>query len=154
MDKFLQRGGSWVIMQFILIGAHGALSVVTRGALPAWSVLAVVGAIAIVAGLFIVRLAAQQLGDALTALPAPRRKGTLVQIGLYAHVRHPIYSGVLLLVLGWAIAWASALGLIWTAIVIAFFFAKARHEEVLLTAHYPDCAAYAAKTKRLIPGVL
>lgn len=42
------------------------------------------------------------LGRRLTPLPFPKESSSLVQTGVYAIVRHPIYSGGLVLAIGWA----------------------------------------------------
>jgi protein-S-isoprenylcysteine O-methyltransferase Ste14 len=68
-------------------------------------------------------------------------------------VRHPIYLGVLLSALGWALLKASvvALGL---AIGLAVLLdLKARREEAWLDERYPDYADYARRTRRFVPGI-
>lgn len=80
--------------------------------------------------------------------------GGLVTTGPYRFVRHPIYSAVLLVVwTGIAANWslhAAALGLVvtlMTALRILF-------EESLVVERYPEYAAYALRTRRVIPFVL
>ncbi|MGN6371635.1 MAG: methyltransferase family protein [Solirubrobacteraceae bacterium] len=78
----------------------------------------------------------------------------LVTSGPYRRVRHPIYSGSLLAVLGTALAtnlyWLFA----WVAIA-AYFVHSARVEERLMSASFPNAyASYRAKSKMLIPFVL
>jgi protein-S-isoprenylcysteine O-methyltransferase Ste14 len=78
----------------------------------------------------------------------------IVTSGPYRLIRHPIYSGILLGILGTALAtdiyWLIAFGLLG-----AYFVYSARVEERLLSdampATYP---AYMARTKMLIPFVL
>jgi protein-S-isoprenylcysteine O-methyltransferase Ste14 len=78
----------------------------------------------------------------------------LVTSGPYRFVRHPIYTGVLLAMLG------SALGvdLYWLvplAITSAYFVYSARVEERLMASTFPAAyAAYRTRTKMLIPFVL
>ena len=93
------------------------------------------------------------LGQSLTPLPYPKDDGQLVQVGVYGIVRHPIYSGVILGVLAWALY---QLSLTHVAAAIAFFLffnAKAHREELWLADKYPDYAAYQQRVKKLIPGV-
>lgn len=78
----------------------------------------------------------------------------LVTSGPYRLVRHPIYSGILLAMLGTACAtngyWAIALVLIG-----AYFLYSAKVEERLMTDAFPGAyPGYRARTKMLIPYVL
>jgi protein-S-isoprenylcysteine O-methyltransferase Ste14 len=78
----------------------------------------------------------------------------LVTSGPYRLVRHPIYSGILLALLGTALAlnlyWLIALG-----VLGAYFLYSARVEEKLLTASFPTAyPGYRAKSKMLIPFLL
>ena len=78
----------------------------------------------------------------------------LITSGPYRFVRHPIYSGLLLGLLGTALAtnlyWFIAFGA-----ALAYFAYSASVEERLLTASFPDTyPSYRAHTKMLIPFVL
>lgn len=78
----------------------------------------------------------------------------LVTLGPYRFVRHPIYSGILLAILGTALAtniyWLVALG-----VMGIYFVYSARVEERMLTTSFPAAyPSYRAKTKMLIPFVL
>ncbi len=97
--------------------------------------------------------AAFRLGDRLTPTPVPRDGGELRTDGAYARMRHPIYSGVLLIVVGIAIRTGSALGLVLAVVTIGFFQAKVAFEERLLIERFPDYPAYAAVTPRFLPRV-
>lgn len=78
----------------------------------------------------------------------------LVQAGPYAHVRHPMYSGWWVCMLGLVLLypfWAVFLLFIFSLIS---FFNRARREEAVLAARFGQAwTAYAQRTKRLIPGV-
>ena len=87
--------------------------------------------------------------------PGSRKADTdLVTNGPYALVRHPIYGGVLVMMIG------TAIGLImtWWIMVVAagsFFLYSARREERLMTERFPDIyPGYRERTKLLIPFVL
>ncbi len=78
----------------------------------------------------------------------------LVTTGPYRLVRHPIYSGILLGVLGTAIA-IDLGALVMLAVMGAYFIYAARVEEGLLRRAFPsEYPEYANRTKMLIPFVL
>ena len=79
----------------------------------------------------------------------------LVQSGPYRFVRHPIYTGFLLLFLGSAVMIGEWRGLLSVAIVFVSFWRKLRLEETWLGQHFgPAYQAYRQRTKALIPAVL
>jgi protein-S-isoprenylcysteine O-methyltransferase Ste14 len=110
-----------------------------------------VGDLVFFAGLALVLAASLNLGTSLTAHPSPRTSGQLRTSGFYSYVRHPIYSGVLLI--GWGLALRSGLvpSLVVAAVLTAWMTVKARYEERLLTERYPGYAEYAARTGRFVP---
>jgi protein-S-isoprenylcysteine O-methyltransferase Ste14 len=83
----------------------------------------------------------------------PLDDATLVQTGAYAIVRHPIYSGVVFGVLGWALVFNSLIGLALAVVVLVFFDQKSRREEAWLKEKYPDYSAYRQRVHRLIPFI-
>jgi protein-S-isoprenylcysteine O-methyltransferase Ste14 len=77
----------------------------------------------------------------------------LVTTGPYSVIRHPIYTGILLAMIGTALA-ASLWGLIVVAVLGGFFTYSAFTEERNMAATFPDTyPAYKASTKMLIPFV-
>lgn len=78
----------------------------------------------------------------------------LVERGPYAYVRHPIYSGLLLMALGSAVISGRAGAVVALAIFFFGFWLKAGQEERLLTEHFPDeYPKYKARVKAFIPFV-
>ncbi len=78
----------------------------------------------------------------------------LVTSGPYRFVRHPIYTGILVAVLGTALV-INLLALAVAAVLGAFFWYSATVEEKNLDATFPRAyPAYRAQTKMLIPFVL
>lgn len=117
--------------------------------LPGWAV-PVLKAVQVV-GMLVLVVALVQLGRSLTALPTPLPEATLKTRGLYRWVRHPIYSGVLLLAVPSALLIRSWLALGCALALVAWFTAKARFEEDLLRRRYPAYDVYAEATPRFVP---
>ena len=150
-----RRGGGWVAIQFLLIGALVAAGVRGRGdidgAMLTFAVVLGTGIIAV--GTVIIGLGIRQLNRSLSAMPRPVESGTLVEDGIYAYVRHPIYLGLMIVGVGWSVAMDSLAALFVAAIFAIFLDLKSRREEAWLREQYPTYASYAARTKRLIPYV-
>ena len=96
----------------------------------------------------------RSLGDALTPYPRPRSAGELVEHGPYRAVRHPIYSSMLLALLG-----VTLIGSWWALIplgaLVVWWLGKARVEEAFLRDRYPGYSDYCQRVRaRLIPGLL
>ena len=87
-------------------------------------------------------------------MPMTRRvEPDLVTTGPYRFIRHPIYTGIILALIGTALA-ISLFGLIVAAVVAALFAYSATREESFLAGEFPDTfPAYKAKTKMLIPFI-
>lgn len=78
----------------------------------------------------------------------------LITSGPYKWVRHPIYSGLLLLFLGNAVIVGDYRGLLAVAIVLLSFWYKLRKEERLLVEVFgAEYIAYTRRTKALVPWV-
>jgi protein-S-isoprenylcysteine O-methyltransferase Ste14 len=81
------------------------------------------------------------------------RKHQVISTGPYAYVRHPMYAGAVLLILGTPLLLGSWYGLIWAAAMIAILALRAVKEENTLKAELEGYDAYAARVRyRLDPG--
>jgi protein-S-isoprenylcysteine O-methyltransferase Ste14 len=79
----------------------------------------------------------------------------LIERGPYRHVRHPIYTGLLLAVMGTALGIGELRGLFSVAIVASSFWIKLRNEERWLKKQFGDTyVRYMRRTKALFPGLL
>lgn len=151
---FQSRGGWWVVGQVVGIGAWVVAALLDRARFEG-PIVSGIGAMLFVAGAALAWIALRGLGSNLTPYPEPTRSGELVETGIYAHARHPIYGSVVLVVAGASLLAGSALALIFTAGLTAFFWTKAASEEERLLVRYPDYPAYRSKVRwRLIPWVL
>jgi protein-S-isoprenylcysteine O-methyltransferase Ste14 len=116
--------------------------------------LQVVGVILLAAGLGFAVWARIYLGRNW-GMPMTRKdEPELVMSGPYRFVRHPIYSGLLLAILGTALA-TNIYWLIALSVMGLYFVYSARVEERLMTSAFPAAyPSYRAKTKMLIPFLL
>jgi protein-S-isoprenylcysteine O-methyltransferase Ste14 len=104
-----------------------------------------------VALIVLARICLGRIGD----VPASgREQPELVTTGPYALVRHPLYGGMLLAILGSALG-QSALWLLPLLVYGPYFILAARREEKRLIEQFPDrYRAYMKRTKMLLPFVL
>jgi protein-S-isoprenylcysteine O-methyltransferase Ste14 len=95
------------------------------------------------------------LGRFFTSSVTVAENHELVRTGLYRHIRHPSYTGLLVTFFGVALSYGNWLSL--AAIVLAVSAAltyRIRVEEAaLLGAFGEDYVAYSKSTRRLIPGI-
>ena len=94
------------------------------------------------------------LGGRFSGLVAIQPGHTLVTEGIYRTIRNPSYLGLLVLSLGWALAFRSLAGVLLVALMIPPLLARIRSEEALLRSQFgEEYAAYCARTWRLFPGL-
>ena len=67
-----------------------------------------------------------------------RSEGELVTHGIYAHVRHPQYTGIFIITLGFMIQWPTITTLILWPFVLVMYVQLARREEQDILAKYPQ----------------
>jgi protein-S-isoprenylcysteine O-methyltransferase Ste14 len=94
------------------------------------------------------------LGSNWSGTVTVKQNHELIRSGPYAIVRHPIYSGFLLGLLGTALSVGEARGLIALALAFVGWFVKARVEEQFMVEQFNgDYVRYIRDVKRLIPFV-
>jgi protein-S-isoprenylcysteine O-methyltransferase Ste14 len=116
--------------------------------------LRIVGVAIFTLGLVVAIIGRLQLGknwldlEDYQALPGQ----SVVTHGIYRFIRHPIYAGDVLLLLGLELALNS-----WLVLGIAFLLLvigrQARAEETMMSATFPDYEAYRRRTKMFIPYI-
>jgi protein-S-isoprenylcysteine O-methyltransferase Ste14 len=107
------------------------------------------------AGLAFTAWARAILGRNWSAVVTIRQDHRLIRTGPYKWVRHPIYSGLLLGMLGTAIYFGQLRGLVGVALGLAAFWMKARLEETFLIEQFgPEYVEYKKEVKALIPSLL
>ena len=106
------------------------------------------------AGLATLVWARFSLGTNWSATVTFREGHELVERGPYHFVRHPIYTGILLMVAGTATVLGNISGVLSLVICFLGHWWKLRREEALLTKHFPEAYPnYRLRTKALIPFI-
>ncbi len=107
------------------------------------------------AGLVLAIWARRTLGKNWSANVVLKEDHELVTTGPYTYVRHPIYSAILLFVLGAAIHYRHVGGFILFIMFFAGAWYKAHQEEKLMTAHFGEkYLEYKKNVKGLVPWVV
>ncbi len=110
--------------------------------------------ILLIVGLVIAILARRTLAGNWSGQVALKRDHELITTGLYQYVRHPIYTGMLMMILGTALSQGTLGAVIGFLIILLGIFFKLRDEEALMTEHFAEAyASYKQRTKMLIPFV-
>jgi protein-S-isoprenylcysteine O-methyltransferase Ste14 len=95
------------------------------------------------------------LGANWSATVTYRQGHQLVERGPYRFVRHPMYTGFLLMLAGTAVAVGSVGALMAFAVGCVGTWWKLHREEAMLTKHFPEAyQAYKSRTKALLPFIL
>jgi protein-S-isoprenylcysteine O-methyltransferase Ste14 len=130
------------------------ISLLTILLLPRSIVVYVVIIVLTVIGLIVAIVARRTLAGNWSRAVAFKEDHELITAGLYHYIRHPIYTGILLMILGTALFVGTlSAGIGFLIIALAIWF-KLRAEEELLSKHFPrEYPAYKNRTKALIPYI-
>lgn len=107
----------------------------------------------LLAGVILASAGTLSLGRNLTPMPHPRDGAPLIQSGPYRLVRHPIYSGILFMALGWSVCLQSLVKLGFTLLLFICFDLKSRREERFLAQIFPEYDDYRKRVSRLVPFI-
>jgi len=95
------------------------------------------------------------LGKAFSSNVAIREEQRVKQTGLYRFMRHPSYTGMLIVFLATGLFWQNWIGLLIVVIptTVALLY-RIHVEEIALRDHFgEEYVDYSRKTSRLIPGI-
>jgi protein-S-isoprenylcysteine O-methyltransferase Ste14 len=150
----------------LLLTALGALAVLigfthiltlrwlSRPFVPASPVVAHTGLVLVLAGIGFAIWARLHLGGNWSGTITIKQNHTLVKRGPYAIVRHPIYSGLSVALLGMAILGREARGLLGTGLLLVMFAIRVRLEERFMTEQFGlGYVEYKRQVRALIPFV-
>jgi protein-S-isoprenylcysteine O-methyltransferase Ste14 len=94
------------------------------------------------------------IGEYWSARVAIKEDHRVIDSGPYAHIRHPIYSGILLGLIGTALAVGNWRAVIAFIVILVVLILKALAEEKLLTEQLGDAyVEYKERTGMLIPRI-
>lgn len=142
--------------QFVVF-LTAAVALAADGSLPEGDVtaLGVIGALLAMLGLILAFVSSRRLGPSVSPSPVPRQGAQVVMSGPYRFVRHPIYGGVFLVLLGTALFLDSVYGVAAAVVAFFFFWAKSIYEEQQLRMRFPGYKRYREVVhRRLIPFVI
>jgi protein-S-isoprenylcysteine O-methyltransferase Ste14 len=152
------RGNRWVLLVFSIIGLADGFVPAYCDRIGFWTVdgetirwwgaaLYVIGGALRLAPVFV-------LGSRFSGLAAIQKGHTLVTTGIFGVVRNPSYLGMLLLMLGWGLAFRSWVGVLIAALALVPLVGRIRSEEALLRSQFgSEYDSYCARTWRLVPGI-
>ncbi|MGH9756572.1 MAG: methyltransferase family protein, partial [Candidatus Acidiferrales bacterium] len=145
----------WMIgAAYLLFHFDPRFGALNRRFLPQRMWIASFGAVVTVAGIGIAVWARRRLGKNWSAEVTIREGHALILSGPYAYIRHPIYSGMLLGILGTAIAVGEYRGLVALAIFWIGWAHKAKKEESYLAAEFgPAFAEHKRLTGFFLPRI-
>ncbi len=149
--------GEWYVVAQIALLVMMFFSPRTWPGLPAWHPIftwlgTAAGSFLLLAGVLLFIAAIFRLGPNLTPVPYPKEQGTLIETGPYGLVRHPLYSGVILGVFGWALFMHGWITLGYAIVILVFLDIKSRREERWLQEKFPGYVAYQKRVAhKLIP---
>lgn len=123
--------------------------------MPAGAAMEWTGVILTGAGVAVAIWARWHLGANWSGTVTLKEGHELIRTGPYRWVRHPIYTGILLALLGTAIAAGEVRGLVAVAIAWASFYFKARREEAFLTQEFGEkFGIHARETGMFVPRIV
>ena len=149
--KLRTKDSVFVILQFILF----ALYLLGINFLPfkTSSLINLIAFIISIFGLLIVIISMLQLNKNLSPFPTPKLNSHLIKHGLYRYIRHPIYTGIMLLSFGFGIYTNSTHKLIISFLLIFLFYFKSKYEEERLLNKFSNYKEYVLTTGRFFPKI-
>lgn len=102
-------------------------------------------------GLALVVWAVLVFGRGVTPSPMPSGKAQLQTRGPYRWIRHPMYTGVIILMAGSALGRRNWLAAMLWIVLVTFFITKIRWEERRLVETYPGYHSYRMTVPALVP---
>lgn len=151
----MTKAQTLVLIQFILFVIIGVVAILipSEKSSQQW----VVGGALVLLGLVVAFWAIFEHGrvnrGGPSALPTPNQNADLITSGLYKRIRHPIYTGVLMVAFGVSIWHGHFIILTASIFLVGLLTYKSMYEEDLLRAQYPQYGEYMQSTGRFLPKI-
>jgi protein-S-isoprenylcysteine O-methyltransferase Ste14 len=149
-------GGYWhyVSVALVVLLFNVPVYPLTLSLVPHSAGIAILGSVFAIGGLAIAIAARRTLASNWSGSVTFKRDHELITTGIYQYVRHPIYTGVLLMLLGTALLVGTLGAMIGFLVLFITFWFKLKQEEALMERHFPrEYPAYKRRVKALIPYV-
>lgn len=147
------KGKIFAVIQFTLLCVIFITSYFIHSDNLSNSTLHYTGGIFIITGFVIAVLAVITYGQMVTPNPYPLSNITLRTNGIYGYVRHPMYLGAFILILGWCLLFFSYYSIVFPLITLIFLAIKMNFEEKHLAEKFPEYKSYQNKTSKLFPYI-
>lgn len=108
----------------------------------------VVGPVLFVCGTIVGILGIIGLRRSLSIFPTPVSHADLVQNGVYKYIRHPMYTGLIIVALSCTLDRLSIFGITLFLSFVILLFVKSSYEERLLLSTFKNYESYRQKTGR------
>jgi protein-S-isoprenylcysteine O-methyltransferase Ste14 len=145
---------SFLTLTFLLLAGKVSLWGITERIWPVGRLVWILGCVITCAGLVVSIWSRMSLGTNWSATVTYREGHELIMRGPYRFLRHPMYTGLLLMIAGTVVVVGSISGVVSLIICFLGTWWKLKKEEALLTKHFPDgYPRYKLQTKALIPFI-
>jgi len=126
-----------MVCGFVLLYAEDPrFGILNRRFLPEREWIAILGALLTAVGVAFAIWARRHIGRNWSGQVTIRKEHELIRTGPYAHIRHPIYTGILTAVAGTAIAIGEYRAILAFAVIAIGFVVKAKREESFLAMQF------------------
>lgn len=143
-----------VLVYTLLFSPAAAVWVLGRRILPAGPSIDALGLALTIAGVAFAIWARHHLGTNWSAKVSIRADHELVGTGPYRRIRHPIYTGMMLAIIGTAVVVGEVRGVVAIAINVTAFYLKARKEEAWLGREFgASFAEHQRRTGMFLPKI-
>jgi len=155
------RRAEWLFWFFVaaIVALTTATILLDRGYL--WPLVNVsdfvlyIGLAIMAVGMLVRRMAIRTLGNSFSNILTIKKGQTIVRSGMYASVRHPAYTGTLVMVAGIPLVFSSPIGLLPVSLAVPAVLYRISTEERMLTDKFGDeYREYVKATKMLLPHLL
>jgi protein-S-isoprenylcysteine O-methyltransferase Ste14 len=110
----------------------------------------IVGYLSILFGFLVFLLGIYQLRTYISIFPTPVRDGELITTGIYKYIRHPMYTGLFFVLIGYGAVSLNFYRLLIAIVIILIVLEKVEYEENRLMEKYRKYKDYKVKTGKFI----